>query len=341
MLNTFTNTWQGQNLFSHPGNSFTGQFSGVFSGNGMGLTGLQPSGIVPGTFNGTFNGTFLGTIGSSTNPALGWLGSSASPASFYGNGTFGTSGGGSTFVGDGSGLTGLPIPTGMAYLAPNQTFTGANAFSNEGNTFTGVFTGAHYPAATVDFIGLATAAQSAGSAASVPVGGIVPGQMSGGTWKGPLTGEQNIGTSSDYSINFYGQYLGTYTDADTDVGIATTGYIYSGGAIYTPSSILIGDASSDPPVTGYLYCYGHIEASGFIYAGYPSYDPSTSGFVGNGSLLTGITGASIAEGIAGAGTADGGGAPTGGVTVQAAAGSPGDTVALTFANGLLVDIAFT
>jgi hypothetical protein len=238
MLNTFLNTWQGQNLFSHPGNSFVGAFNGTFSGSGAGLTGLpswsgantwtgistfsnasnsftgggagltnltaaniSPGMLAPGYFLGSLTspGTNFGTSGNPMNfvgvfsgDFFGTLGNSGAgnAATFYGSGTFGYSGTPATLYGSGVGYS---------------SSSGGTA-----GTFYGVFNGSN-ASNVVSFIGLATAAQTAGSASTVTCGGILSGQWEAATFAAPASGTATFGTAGNPNCVFFGVFTGVGT----------------------------------------------------------------------------------------------------------------------------------
>ncbi len=131
-------TFSAANVFGNPGN----QFTGTFSGNGGGLTGLNASQLTAGTVN---------DARLSGNVARLDAGQTFSGASVFGNPGNQFSG---SFSGNGGGLTGLNasqltggtvndarLSANVARLNASQTFTAANTFNHTGNRFTGSFTG--------------------------------------------------------------------------------------------------------------------------------------------------------------------------------------------------------
>jgi hypothetical protein len=97
-----------------PASAFAGYTNTVALTNGANLFNGTFNGAFSGSFNGSFNGAFAGNGGSVTNVNV-------------------------------TNLTGVladnQLPANTAFVNSNQTFSGANAFTNWGNSFTGSFFG--------------------------------------------------------------------------------------------------------------------------------------------------------------------------------------------------------
>ncbi len=132
----------GTNNFTNGANSFSGTFSGTFSGNGLLLTNLNATLLSTGT---------VADARLTTNVALLNRNSIFTATNNFTNGANSFSG---TFFGNGLQLTNLNatlaatgtladsrLTANVPLLNRDQTFTGANTFSNPTNNFTGNFFG--------------------------------------------------------------------------------------------------------------------------------------------------------------------------------------------------------
>ena len=260
-------TFAGINTFSNSANTFVGGFTG----DGAGLTNLNPGSLSTNVALLDATQTFVGT-NTFTSPANTFAGS---------------------FAGDGAGLTNLNVPSvpaGVALLNTNQTFTGANTFTNTANVFVGTLAGNGGGVTNLNASNLAS--------------GNLPGARLSGVYSNALTLNNAANTfAGSFSGNGAGLTNLNVPSVPAGVALLNTNQTFAGVNTFTnPANAFAGSFTGNGSALTSLNASNL--ASGIVpsarlsgtYSGALTLNNAANRFTGNGSGLTTLNASNLSSG---------------------------------------------
>ena len=243
MQNTVQNTWQGQNYFSNPGNSFVGTFNGSFVGSGSGITGIP-------SWSGANTWTGVNIFSNASN----------------------------TFVGNGAGLTNLN----PANISSGIFTSGISLNLNGGTISNGIFSGG--------FTGTSNILTGQFGVVGNSPPSVYYGDGSQLTGTAPSSISASIITAAQFQSGIFDGSAALGTQFGTGTHLIVFYGVFSGG-----TGVLTGTFGVPSNSPGSTY-YGNGEnllgipqlASTQTWTGANTFSNASNSFTGDGTGLTGI-----------------------------------------------------